>query len=93
MTRVLRPEEIASRLTDVPEWTVAGGKLHREFEFSNFVDAFGFMTRVALLAERQDHHPDWQNVYRHVTIDLTTHDVGGISERDFELARAIDGVA
>jgi 4a-hydroxytetrahydrobiopterin dehydratase len=71
-------------------WALADDKLHREFAFDDFVAAFGFMTRVALLAERMDHHPDWSNVYNRVTIALNTHDVSGLSERDFKLAQAID---
>ena len=66
------------------------GRLHREFEFAGFVEAFGFMSRVALLAEKMDHHPNWSNVYNRVVIDLSTHDVGGLSARDFELAGRID---
>ncbi len=94
MARQRLPEvEVRKRLTEVPEWRVEDGRLHREFQFPNFVEAFGFMARVALLAERRDHHPDWSNVYNRVTIDLMTHDAGGITARDFDLASAIDGVA
>ena len=71
-------------------WTVVGGKLHREFEFHNFVEAFGFMTMVALLAEKADHHPDWTNSWNKVVIDLVSHDEGGITDRDTELADAIN---
>jgi 4a-hydroxytetrahydrobiopterin dehydratase len=71
-------------------WAILDGKLHKTFEFENFVTAFAFMTQVALVAERMNHHPEWFNVYREVTIDLATHDAGGITELDFELARAID---
>jgi len=74
-------------------WSLHDGKLHKEFRFADFVAAFGFMTRVALISERMNHHPEWFNVYRTVRVDLTTHDVGGISERDFALARAMDGEA
>jgi 4a-hydroxytetrahydrobiopterin dehydratase len=65
----------------------------RRFDFDDFVGAFGFMTRVALLAEKADHHPEWSNVYSRVDILLTTHDAGGLSKRDVELARQIDAVA
>ena len=74
----------------VSPWQIADGKLHKTFAFPNFVTAFGFMTRVALLAEAQGHHPEWRNVYNRVTIDLTTHDAGGITEKDFILAGTIE---
>lgn len=69
---------------------MVAGKLQREFLFEDFVEAFGFMSRVALIAESMDHHPDLHNVYNRVTLQLHTHDVGGISELDFELAARID---
>ena len=84
------PEEITTEMATLDGWTLERGKLHRELTFANFVEAFGFMTRVALLAEAQDHHPAWFNVYNRVVIDLDTHDVGGISASDFKLAHAID---
>jgi len=74
-------------------WTVAGGKLHKEFQFRNFVEAFGFMTRAALVAESMDHHPEWFNVYRTVRVDLATHDAGGITELDFALASRMETLA
>ncbi|MBV8760564.1 MAG: 4a-hydroxytetrahydrobiopterin dehydratase [Deltaproteobacteria bacterium] len=75
----------------VPAWSVVGGKLHRELQFADFVAAFSFMTRVALLAEKRDHHPEWRNVYNKVVIDLSTHDAGdAITEKDVELAQAIE---
>jgi len=86
----LRDEEIAAKLAEVPGWSLRDGKLHRELVFADFTAAFGFMARVALHAERRDHHPEWSNVYNRVSIDLTTHDAGGISERDFELARVVN---
>ncbi len=70
-------------------WCVKEEKLNREFKFSNFILAFGFMTQVAILAEKADHHPEWSNVYNSVVINLTTHDAGGISKKDFELAQKI----
>jgi len=91
--RRLTDEEVQTSLGEVPEWTVVDGRLHREFTFGSFVEAFGFMTSVALLAESANHHPDWCNVYNRVVIDLYTHDVGGISAADFALALAVDGVA
>lgn len=69
-----------------------GLAIEREFRFSDFSEAFGFMTRVALLAEKSDHHPEWSNVWNRVHITLTTHDAGGLSQRDIAMARAIEGV-
>jgi 4a-hydroxytetrahydrobiopterin dehydratase len=70
-------------------WSIKEEKLYREFKFPDFVAAFGFMTKVAILAERANHHPEWSNVYNNVAINLTTHDAGGLSKRDFELAHEI----
>lgn len=73
-------------------WLINDKKLHREFQFNNFVAAFGFMTQVALIAERDNHHPEWSNVYNKVIVDLTTHEVGSITERDFILAQRIEAL-
>ncbi len=94
----LRPEEIRQALEDLNRgldtpWTLEQGRLTKTFVFRDFVEAFGFMARVALLAEQHNHHPDWCNVYRRVTITLYTHEVNGLTEKDFALARAIEGVA
>ena len=70
-------------------WAIKEDKLHREFKFPDFVSAFGFMTKVAILSERSNHHPEWSNMYNKVSISLTTHESGGISNRDFELADEI----
>jgi 4a-hydroxytetrahydrobiopterin dehydratase len=86
----LSDAQIAAQLQSHPAWQLRDGKLYRRLKFANFVQAFGFMTRVALLAEKQDHHPEWFNVYGTVEIWLTTHDAAGISARDFKLAAAID---
>lgn len=91
ITKLTSPE-IETRLSALPKWSVVDGKLHRELKFLDFVHAFGFMTQVAIVAERSDHHPEWSNVYNRVVIDLTTHDAGGLSTRDFELATAIDAL-
>ena len=72
-----------------PGWQVVEGKLHRKLVFADFAEAFSFMTRVAAAAERADHHPDWSNSWNTVTIDLTSHDAGGITARDLALAEAI----
>ena len=85
----LTDAEIASQLATLPQWQLRDGKLDRQFRFSNFVHAFGFMTRVALLAEQRDHHPEWSNVWNTVSIELTTHDSGGVTEKDLDLAREI----
>lgn len=87
------PEEIDNALQALDGWSVEDGKLHRDLEFEDFVAAFGFMTRVALVAETLQHHPEWRNVWNRVSIDLTTHDAGNqISAKDFELAAKIDGL-
>ncbi|MCU1487248.1 MAG: putative pterin-4-alpha-carbinolamine dehydratase [Actinomycetia bacterium] len=75
-----------------PGWEVVDGKLHRELVFGDFAEAFGFMARVALIAEKLDHHPDWSNSWNRVVLDIVNHAEGGISERCAELARRIDGV-
>ena len=75
-----------------PNWSVDNEKLRRDFQFRDFVEAFGFMSQVALLAEARNHHPNWSNVYNRVTIELTTHDLGGLSTLDTELAIAIDSL-
>ena len=86
----LGDDDVRARLQKCEGWTLADGKLYRRFEFEDFVQAFGFMTSVALAAERMNHHPDWTNVYNRVDIHLSSHDVQGISERDFRLAARID---
>ena len=74
-------------------WKIKDNKLSKTFVFSNFIEAFGFMTRVAFYAEKQNHHPEWFNVYKTVQVDLTTHEAGGITERDFKLAKTMDELA
>ena len=86
----LSPAEIERRLQSLPDWMVDQHKLYRQFVFRDFVEAFGFISRVALLAEAMNHHPEWSNVYNRVDIHLTSHDAGGISERDFTLAGRIN---
>ena len=85
-------DTIEERLKTLSQWEIQGGKLHRLFEFPDFITAFGFMSRAALIAESLDHHPEWSNVYNRVDILLTTHDAGGISDLDFELARRLDAL-
>lgn len=88
----LTDEQIAAGLAPLRDWELVDGRLHRELRFRDFNAAFGFMARVAMLAEQHDHHPEWSNVFNRVVIDLQTHDVGGISHKDFDLATAIDRV-
>lgn len=88
----LSETELTQALAELSGWTIQDGKLHKEFVFNNFIEAFGFMSQVALCAEKMNHHPELTNVYKRVTIDLTTHDLGGISARDVKLAKAIDGL-
>jgi 4a-hydroxytetrahydrobiopterin dehydratase len=86
-------DALEAHLAAHPAWSLVDGKLHRELRFPNFIDAFGFMTRAALVAQSMDHHPEWSNVYGTVVIDLTTHSAGGITENDLELSNAIDAMA
>lgn len=90
----LTEAEVAALLAELPGWSLRGdGKaIHQSLRFADFNAAFGFMTRVALLAEQADHHPEWSNVYNRVEITLTTHDADGLSARDAALARAIGGL-
>lgn len=88
----LSQDTIEERLSELPGWEISDGKLFRQAMFRDFVEAFGFMSRVALLAEAANHHPDWSNVYNRVDIYLTTHDAGGLTDRDFELATGINSL-
>ena len=72
------------------EWAIVAQKLHKTFQFKNFIEAFGFMSKAALEAEKMNHHPDWMNVYKTVVIDLHTHDAGGITQLDFDLASKME---
>jgi len=85
----LSDSELTGTLKSLSGWSIRDGKLHKEFKFDNFVHAFGFMSKVALIAEKMNHHPDWSNVYNRVTIDLVTHDLGGISSFDVEFASRV----
>jgi 4a-hydroxytetrahydrobiopterin dehydratase len=93
MTAKLSDSEITAALADLDGWRRDGDKLSRELRFPDFVTAFGFMAAAALVAERMNHHPEWFNVYGTVRIHLTTHDAGGISSNDVELARAMNAIA
>ncbi len=87
---LLDERAVARALEARPDWTLQGGRLHREVVFLDFAQAFAFMTRVALAAERLDHHPDWSNSWNRVTIDIASHAAGGITERCFALADAVE---
>ncbi|MDF1691629.1 MAG: 4a-hydroxytetrahydrobiopterin dehydratase [Zhongshania sp.] len=89
MTVKLTEQEVSDALKNLKGWELREGKLCTELEFENFISAFGFMTRVAMRAEKIDHHPEWSNVYKTVSIALTTHDSGGLTAKDLALAEAI----
>lgn len=93
MAEKLTKEKVATGLDDLTGWSVSNDKLRREFKFANFIEAFGFMTSAAIEAEKMNHHPEWFNVYNKVVVDLTTHDAGGITELDFELASKMNDLA
>lgn len=90
---LLTGDALAGAVAGLDGWSVADGKLHKAYVFPDFVAAFGFMAAAALCAERRNHHPEWHNVYNRVTVDLSTHDAGGITGFDVELARDFDRVA
>jgi len=90
MTSLLEQNQLDYFIENNPSWTIDNKTIKREFKFDNFIDAFGFMSKVALLSEKMDHHPDWQNTYNKVKINLTTHDKGGITTNDIKLAESID---
>jgi 4a-hydroxytetrahydrobiopterin dehydratase len=85
--------ELKKALAVLKGWTVVSGKLHKEYKFADFIHAFGFMATAALAIEKMEHHPEWFNVYNRVTVDLTTHDAGGITSKDAELAKTLDEIA
>ncbi len=86
-------EEAREALKELEGWELLDERIRKTFVFSNFVEAFGFMSSVAILAERANHHPEWSNVYKTVTIELTTHEADGLTKRDFSLAMEINGVS
>jgi 4a-hydroxytetrahydrobiopterin dehydratase len=85
-------EQIKKELKEMPGWTIFEGKLHKEFQFDDFNQAFGFMTRAAMHIEKMNHHPEWFNVYNKLIVDLTTHDAGGITENDIKLAKILNSL-
>ena len=88
----LNAEQLDALAQELPLWSLCNDRLQRELRFGDFVEAFAFMTKVALIAEAMGHHPEWSNVWNRVTIVLTTHDTGGLSNLDLEMARRIDGL-
>lgn len=93
MIKPLTQNELTNALAGLKDWQIIDGKLHRDLKFKSFVEAFGFMSSIAIVAESQGHHPEWFNVYNRVTIDLVTHDAGGITNKDIELASIINELA
>ena len=89
---LLSLDEIAQRLAALPGWQHVGNVLRRELKFATFIEAFGFMTQVALIAEKLNHHPNWSNVYNRVEIELSTHDAGGLTALDFEFATRVNQI-
>ncbi len=90
MVSLLNQDQLDYFVRNNPSWIIDKKTLMKEFIFANFIDAFGFISKVALLSEKMDHHPDWQNTYNKVKINLTTHDKGGITSNDIKLAESID---
>ena len=88
----LTEQQVETDLQELEGWSLVDGNLHRVFEFNDFTHAFGFMTRVALAAEKMDHHPDWSNSWNKVTVDLCTHSAGGLTRNDFDLAEKIQQI-
>lgn len=93
MAEKLTDKQLAEALKALPDWTVVLGKLHRDYRFPDFIHAFGFMATAATYIQAKDHHPEWSNVWNRVTVDLTTHDAGGITGKDVDLASFLEKVA
>ena len=86
----LSSEEIENEIKKLPGWSVVNGKLHKDFQFETFNEAFGFMSRASMEIEKLNHHPEWFNVYNKVSVDLMTHDAGGITQNDIKLAKILN---
>lgn len=93
MRTKLSDAEISTAAAKLPGWSVVNGKLHREYKFGGFPEAFGFMATAAPTIQKMDHHPEWFNVYNRVTVDLSTHDAGGITQKDIDLATLLESIA
>ena len=89
----LSPDALQTALKELPAWSIQNEKLHREYRFPNFAHAFGFMATAAIEIEKRNHHPEWLNVYNRVTVDLTTHDSNGITQKDLDLAQLLEQIA
>ena len=89
----LTEEQIKKELANLQGWSVINGKLHRDFVFADFIEAFGFMSRAAIHIEKMNHHPEWFNVYNKIKVELVTHDAGGITQNDINLARTLNSLA
>lgn len=89
----LTENEVKEELKNLQGWSVVNEKLHKEFQFESFNQAFGFMTRAAMEIEKMNHHPEWFNVYNRITVELTTHDAGGITKNDVNLAKILNSLA
>jgi 4a-hydroxytetrahydrobiopterin dehydratase len=90
---VLSEQQVKSALAALPGWACVDGKLHKELKFGDFNEAFGFMARVALVAEKRDHHPDWSNSYNRVVLDIVNHAAGGVTARCVDLAIAVEAIS
>jgi len=88
----LSEDQINASLREIDGWTIKNGKLHKDFAFDDFIEAFGFMTKASLHIEKMNHHPEWFNVYNKLSVDLTTHDAGGITQNDITLAKLLNSL-
>ena len=88
----LSDEQIKTELLGLPGWSIVNGKLHRDFVFDDFIESFGFMCKAAIHIEKMNHHPEWFNVYNKISVDLVTHDAGGITQNDIILARTLNSL-
>ena len=89
----LSDEQVRKEITNISGWNIINGKLHKDFVFKDFIDAFGFMSRAAIHIEKMNHHPEWFNVYNKIKVDLVTHDAGGITQNDINLAKILNSLA
>lgn len=92
-TEKLSDEQIKKELPNLPGWNVTNGKLHKDFIFKDFIEAFGFISKAAIHIEKMNHHPEWFNVYNKIKVDLVTHDAGGITQNDINLAKILNSLA